>query len=215
MTLGKNRPEKLVIRGGVPINGANDNASEFEALLRPHLDGLFRLAFRFTGTEDRAEDLVQDVLIKLFPKVAQLKEVDNLRPWLARVLYRHFINDTKKYIRSRVKLAADLSAGGALDDQLLDDPADTAPGPAEQMESEQGRSELLVAWEQLSPDHRVVLSLHDVEEYTAQEVGEMLDCPVGTIKSRLHRARERLKELLLVEPFDPESCVKDQKDMTR
>jgi len=215
VTQGKDRPGKLVRRGDVPINRANNNASEFEALLRPHLDSLFRLAFRFTGTEDRAEDLVQDVLIKLLPKVAQLREVDNLKPWLARVLYRHFINDTKKYIRSRVKLAGDLSAGSELEGDPIDDPADDAPGPAEHLEFERDRAELLVAWEQLSPDHRVVLTLHDVEEYTAQEVGEMLDCPVGTIKSRLHRARERLKELLLMEPFDPEGCVKDQRDMTR
>lgn len=159
--------------------------------------------------------MVQDVLIKLYPKVAQLREVDNLRPWLARVLYRHFINDTKKYIRSRVKLAADLNVSSGQDDDLLDDPADSGPGPAEFLEFEQGRAELLAAWEQLNPDHRAVLALHDVEEYTAQEVGEMLDCPVGTIKSRLHRARERLKELLLMEPFDAESCVSSQKDVVR
>jgi len=140
--------------------------------------------------------------------------VDNLRPWLARVLYRHFINDTRKYIRSRVKLAADLTTSSGLDGELLDDPVDTGPGPAEQLEIDQGRAELLVAWEQLSPDHRAILALHDVEEYTAQEVGEMLDCPVGTVKSRVHRARERLKELLL-EPFDPENCVSSQKDIMR
>lgn len=141
--------------------------------------------------------------------------MDNLKPWLARVLYRHFINDTKKYLRSRVKLAGDLGMSSGQEDDPLDDPVDEAPGPAENLEFEQGRAELLAAWEQLNPDHRVVLALHDVEEYTAQELGEMLDCPVGTIKSRLHRARERLKELLSMEPFDPESCVKGQKDMTR
>jgi RNA polymerase sigma factor (sigma-70 family) len=156
--------------------------------------------------------LVQDVLIKLLPKVAQLKAVDNLRPWLARVLYRHFINDTKKYIRSRVKLAADLGTVSGQDGGLLGDRADTAPGPAENMEFEQSRAELLVAWDQLSPDHRAVLALHDVEEYTAQELGEMLDCPVGTIKSRLHRARERLKDLLTMEPFDAGNCVSSHKD---
>ena len=131
------------------------------------------------------------------------------------MLYRHFINDTKKYLRSRVRLAGDLNVSSGQEDDPINDPADDAPGPAEHLEVEQGRAELLAAWEQLSPDHRVVLTLHDVEEYTAQELGEMLDCPVGTIKSRLHRARERLKELLSMEPFDPESCVKDQKDMTR
>ena len=88
-----------------------------------------------------------------------------------------------------------------------------APGPVEQLESEQSRTELLEAWEKLSEDHRIVLTLHDVEEYTAQEVGEMLDCPVGTIKSRLHRARERLKELLLMEPFSAGSCVSSEKDI--
>jgi RNA polymerase sigma factor (sigma-70 family) len=142
-----------------------------------------------------------------------LKEVDNLRPWLARVLYRHFINDTKKYIRSRVKLAADLGTSGVQDGSLLDDRADTRPGPDEHLELEQGREELLAAWDQLSPDHRAVLALHDVEEYTAQELGEMLNCPVGTVKSRLHRARERLKDLLSMEPFDAENCVSSQKDI--
>lgn len=179
------------------------------------MDSLFRLAFRFTGAEDRAEDLVQDVLIKLFPKTAQLREVENLRPWLARVLYRHFLNDTKKYVRSRVKLAADLITGSDQDDDPLGDAADTGPGPVEHLEFEQSRSELLAAWEQLSLDHRVVLALHDVEEYTAPELGEMLDCPVGTIKSRLHRARERLKELLSMEPFDAESCVSKHKGGVR
>ena len=198
--------------GDVPINSANKDALEFEALLRPQLDSLFRLAFRFTGAEDRAEDLVQDVLIKLFPKTAQLREVENLRPWLARVLYRHFLNDTKKYIRSRVKLAADLDASGDQNSDLLGDIADTNPGPVEHLEYAQSRAELLSAWDQLSPDHRAVLALHDVEEYTAQELGEMLDCPVGTIKSRLHRARERLKELLSMEPFGAESCVSNSRD---
>lgn len=177
------------------------------------MGNLFNLAFRFTGTEDRAEDLVQDVLIKLLPKVAQLREVDNLRPWLARVLYRHFINDTKKYVRSRVKLAADLGMSRGPDHELLDNPADTDPGPIEYLESEQSRAELLAAWDQLSPDHRAVLALHDVEEYTAQELGKMLNCPVGTVKSRLHRARERLKDLLSMEPFDAGSCVSSQKDI--
>jgi RNA polymerase sigma factor (sigma-70 family) len=131
------------------------------------------------------------------------------------VLYRHFLNDTKKYIRSPVKLAADLNTASELDDDALGDPVDSDPGPVEQLEFEQSRAELLAAWDQLSPDHRVVLALHDVEEYTAQEVGEMLDCPVGTIKSRLHRARERLKDLLSMEPFDAESCVSSQKDIMR
>lgn len=198
--------------GGVPINSADKNASEFEALLRPQLDSLFRLAFRFTGAEDRAEDLVQDVLIKLFPKTAQLREVENLRPWLARVLYRHFLNDTKKYVRSRVRLAADMNTNAGEGGDLVGDMADTGPGPVEHLQYAQSRAELLAAWEQLSPDHRIVLALHDVEEYTAQELGEMLDCPVGTVKSRLHRARERLKELLSMEPFGAESCVNNHED---
>src|SRR5260370_16885754 len=71
---------------------ARPAALNFEDLLRPQVEYLYRLAWRFTGSVADAEDLVQDVLIKLFPRTKQLLEIERLRPWLAPVLYHPYID---------------------------------------------------------------------------------------------------------------------------
>src|SRR5947209_19904760 len=86
----------------------------FEDLLRPQVEYLFRLAWRFTGSVADAEDLVQDVLLKLYPRTRQLVDIEQLRPWLARVLYREYVDLVRRRARSPIAdLAAD--AGGEAD----------------------------------------------------------------------------------------------------
>ena len=67
----------------------------FEDLLRPQVEYLYRLAWRFTGSVADAEDLIQDVLIKLFPRTQELLEIERLRPWLARVLYNQYVDSVR------------------------------------------------------------------------------------------------------------------------
>src|SRR5438477_7122196 len=64
--------------------------ADFERLLRPHLDHLYKLAYRFTGSADRAEDLIQDLLVRIYPRIAELARIEQPRPWLVRVMYRMF-----------------------------------------------------------------------------------------------------------------------------
>jgi RNA polymerase sigma-70 factor (ECF subfamily) len=172
-----------------------DLPSTFETLVRPHLKSLFRVAFRFTGSREDAEDLIQELLAKLYPRREELLEIERLRPWLTRVMYRIFIDNKRRYARSPVHLAV---SNGSDEDN---------PGPLEGVASEEATPEehteqavtsrqLVTAVERLSEDHRNVLSLHDVEGYTLEEMQMILDCPIGTLKSRLHRARARLRELL-------------------
>ncbi|MFQ5488882.1 MAG: RNA polymerase sigma factor, partial [Gammaproteobacteria bacterium] len=71
--------------------------AHFERLLRPHLEQLYRLAYRFTGNATDAEDLVQDLLIKIYPRREELKQVEKLRPWLARVMYNLFIDHKRRH----------------------------------------------------------------------------------------------------------------------
>jgi RNA polymerase sigma factor (sigma-70 family) len=170
-------------------------AAGFEALVRPHLKPLYRVAYRMTGRHEDAEDLIQELLTKLYPRREELIGVDRLRPWLIRVMYRLFIDNHRRQSRSPVHLAVDSGA-----DPEMADPIDNIPAqdgdPETATDEATSTRLLLLAVDLLSEDHRSVLSLHDIEGYTLEEMQIMLDCPIGTLKSRLHRARARLRTLL-------------------
>lgn len=171
------------------------DAPAFDALVRPHLPSLYRVAYRFTGNREDAEDLIQELLTKLYPRREELSGIDRLRPWLTRVMYRIFIDNKRRHSRSPVHLA--VSNGSDEDNPApLDGIAGNEATPEEHTEQAVTTRRLLAAVERLSEDHRNVLSLHDLEGYTLEEMQMILDCPVGTLKSRLHRARARLRELL-------------------
>jgi RNA polymerase sigma-70 factor (ECF subfamily) len=181
------------------VSRATGDAAEFERLMREHVPALYRSAYRWTGAVDRAEDLVQQLLLRLYPRLAELRELDRVRPWALRVMYRIFVDELRRERASPVQFGAELPAdSGALsaEDEAWLDPG---PGPAELAEQELTQERLVRAWERLGEEHRAVLSLHDIEDYTLPELAEIMDIPLGTLKSRLHRARARLRELLAAE----------------
>lgn len=161
----------------------------FDTLLLSHMDQLYRLAYRFCGNRDDAEDLVQDVLIKLYPRGEELLKIEQLGPWLARTLYNHFVDNVRRYQRNPVQLV-DSNDASSLDRGGLEDSPDHVFAREQQLE----RLQILV--NQLNPEQRSLLALHDMEGYTLPELVKMLDTPLGTLKSRLFRARNRLKELV-------------------
>ncbi len=171
----------------------------FEALLEPHVGYLFRLAYHFSGNRDDAEDLVQDLLAKLYPRAAELRELEQLRPWLARVLYRMYIDRCRSVARSPVvRPLAD-----ATDADQCTHPA---PGPEAAAENDDLQQRLTHALGRLNADQRAVVILHDIEGYTLVELQDVLGVPLGTLKSRLNRAHAQLRQQLetgpkSVEPF--------------
>ncbi|PIP43756.1 MAG: RNA polymerase sigma factor [Deltaproteobacteria bacterium CG_4_10_14_3_um_filter_60_8] len=173
--------------------------SRFEALLRPYLQPLFRTAFRFAGNVADAEDLVQDVLVKLYAKRQDLDKIEKLQPWLMKVLFRTFVDRKRKRDRAPVILAA---LGGRDGHEYADFfealPSDR-PGPAATVEAMFTQQRLHLALAALNEDQRTLCVLHDMEGYTLHELEDILDTPIGTLKSRLHRARARLRGLLLAE----------------
>ncbi len=169
---------------------------QFEALLQPHLQQLYKLAYRFAGQRADAEDLVQDVVVKLYPRLQEMQKIEKLSPWLARVLYRHFVDRVRSKQRSPLYLVTD-------DETELDEHYDETPDPAGNTENALLQSRLQDALSQLNEDQRALMILHDVEGYTLNEIHTMHDVSIGTLKSRLNRARTRLRKLLNnMEPFD-------------
>jgi len=164
----------------------------FESLLRPHLDRLYRLAFRLAGRKDEAEDLFQDVLIKVYPRLDDLIDIDEPGSWLCRIMYNHFIDNRRRYARQRLVAVAEgqLPEGRGIEQM---------PGELDPERDAERRDDIMrlhAALAALSDEHRLVVLLHDAEGYTLQEIQELTSTPIGTVKSRLHRARARLREIL-------------------
>lgn len=164
----------------------------FEALLGPHLPKLYRLAYRLTGSVADAEDLLQDVLVKLFERESELAAIDALFPWAARVLHNLFIDRARSLARRRM---ASLGAAEA-DRAHIEEMLGTVASPEAALATAVDIRAVSGAVAELPIEQRTVLLMHDGEGYQLQEIQEITGIPLGTVKSRLHRARQRLRELL-------------------
>ena len=165
--------------------------TSFDALIKPHLDRLYRLSFRLAGNKAEAEDLFQDVLTKIFPRLDELIEIEEPGSWLCRIMYNHFIDNRRRYARQRLVSVSE--------DRLPGKSVEELPGnldPVADAERLDNIMRLQRAFSELSEDHRLVVLLHDSEGYKLTEIQDVTGTPVGTLKSRLHRARARLREIL-------------------
>lgn len=171
-----------------------DDKQAFERLVRPHFDRLYRLAWRLAGSKPEAEDLFQELLIKAFGKVDDLVGLDNPGTWLCRVMYNLFIDERRRFARQRVHLVAESELAGDGLAGLPESPDSYGPlYDNQRLDKIRGLEHALA---QLSDEHRLVVLLHDSEGYKLAEINEITGIPVGTVKSRLHRARARLREIL-------------------
>jgi RNA polymerase sigma-70 factor (ECF subfamily) len=168
-----------------------DNNLAFERLVRPHFDRLYRLAWRLAGSKSEAEDLFQELLIKAYGKIEDLANIEQPGPWLCRVMYNLFIDEQRRFTRHRMRIVDE----GQLGPEGIENSAGTDDPVANNEQIEQ-ILRLENALAQLSDEHRIVVLLHDTEGYKLTEIQELTGTPVGTIKSRLHRARARLREIL-------------------
>jgi len=169
------------------------STDRFEHLIRPNIDPMYRFAFRLCGSRDGAEELVQSFLARLHTKVDQLEEIDKLTPWLCRGLYNLYVDGFR-----RQSLENDLFCY----DQAIDESSDDTDTTFIEATHSELSSRLRKALQGLNDDQRIVVMLHHAEGYTLEELSTILDVPLGTLKSRLHRALGELKKSFSMEPFD-------------
>ena len=166
-----------------------DSHAKFEKLVSPHFNNLYKLAYRLTRQRDNAEDLVQDLLLKVYHRRQEMQGIEKLAAWLSRVLYRLFIDQYRQQQRSPINLMSD-------ENVIYNTHASNMAGPSEVANAELSHELINAALAQLSVDRRTLIMLHDVEGYNLQEINEITDIPVGTIKSRLSRARNKLRKII-------------------
>jgi len=171
-----------------------DREARFEREVTPLMSQLYPAAMRMTRNPSDAEDLVQETLAKAYAAFHQFRPGTNLRAWLHRILANTFINSYRKKKREPVQdLGADLQDewhGGG--DPLLP-PARSAEAEALEKLTD---SDILQALRELPTEFRAAIYLADIEGYPYREIAEIMDTPIGTVMSRIHRGRARLRERL-------------------
>ena len=170
-----------------------DDRQRFDALLRPQLPILYRMAYRLTGNRADSEDLLQDLITKLCRKPDQVLALEEPLTWLKRALYNQFV-DSYRRARLRPELFSDVGFEGEPD--LAETSVSPEAGPRARLEQTQLHTTLMRAVDSLGDNQRALVLLHDVEGMTLGELEHILDEPIGTLKSRLHRARKTLRDLL-------------------
>ena len=159
---------------------------EFEAEALPHLDELYRTAVRLLGGDrTEAQDLVQDVFAQAWKSFDRYEPGTNCRAWLYRIL----INKARHYLRARyTRKVIPLSEGSGGVPEVS---GGLVPVPERISDRE-----VLNALDRLSAEHREIVLLADVQEFSYKEIAEILEVPVGTVMSRLSRGRAVLREAL-------------------
>lgn len=179
----------------------------FSTLVRPHLQALYRLAYRFTGRQHEAEDLLQELLTRLYTRPERLNGIESLRPWLARALYNLYVDERRRLARSPIGYLRSTAADGTAEEDTFPVRSDKSTDLNFSTEMAHMRQHLGELVQQLPQEQREVVILHDVEGYELQEAAEILGVALGTVKSRLHRGHERLREWLRQRNLSPATVV--------
>ena len=169
---------------------SDDQRRAFEAEALPHLDTVYRVALRLAGSESQADDLTQETMLRAFRSWHQFKSGTNVRAWLLTILRHTFINEYRRTRRAGVTLdvseveefrvfpdVQEADPEGRFFDQIVDD-------------------EVLRAIDALPEEFREALVLSDVEDLSYAQIAKVLEVPIGTVKSRLFRARRALQKQL-------------------
>lgn len=169
---------------------AGDN-SAWEDLLKTHTRKVYNLCYRFTGRSSEAEDLTQEVFIKIFQTLRSYDEAQGGFPtWLSRVARNHLVDHYRRTKKDRVT--------SSLDDEVaqVEEKHNPAGDPMAGVESRERRERIQTALDALSPDMREAVILRDFQDLDYQEIAQVLGVPEGTVKSRINRGRLELARLL-------------------
>jgi len=178
------------------MNTAEAGASptEYEQVVRPHLNYLYALAVRLTGNRTAAEDLVQDTLLRAFRSFAGLRNRERPRLWLTRVLTAAFY-DRARVTHDQETLSVD--EGFDLFDKIVEeDPFPYSDRVHLDFLDLFDDAKLIEVLQGLHPSHRTALILAYVYGYKAREIAEITGTPIGTVLTRLHRGRKQLEREL-------------------
>lgn len=171
------------------------DAESFGLLVRKYQDRLFNTVLHVAGSREEAEDVVQEAFVQAFLKLASFHQQSAFYTWLYRVAFNIAISRRRRH-KVEVSVEQHRETAGV-------EPLEDGEAPEERILREE-RAELVAsALKQLSDEHRAILVLREMEGCCYETISEILDLPVGTVRSRLHRARLQLRDELKTVMVDP------------
>jgi len=156
----------------------------------PHMDMLYHFALRTTGNADDAKDLLQDTFLKAYRFIDKYERGTNAKAWLFRIMKNSFINTYRKHSREPEQVDY-----AAIEEyyELVRDQSGDGNDLRKNFYNDLLGDEVVTAMESITEEFRTIIILSDLEGLTYEEIAEMLDIPLGTVRSRLHRARKHLQ----------------------
>ncbi|OPX92642.1 MAG: ECF RNA polymerase sigma factor SigW [Pelotomaculum sp. PtaB.Bin104] len=169
-----------------------NDISAFEELLRIHQNRIYSICLRFSGNRDDAQDLAQDAFIRAYRAIGSFRNEADFGTWLHRIAVNVCLNSRRK--NGGVQPVSldetyQSESGGEVRHEVASEEGD----PLQALEEKEFNSLVRKALNGLSDEHRTVLVLREIEGYSYEEVSRMLGCSLGTVKSRLSRAREVMR----------------------
>jgi RNA polymerase sigma-70 factor (ECF subfamily) len=162
----------------------------FGELVRRYQDRLYNTVYRLVGHPEDAQDVVQDTFLNAYQSLNNFKQESQLFTWLYRIAINTAISHKRKH---RNVLSIDAGRNGEGGMEPFDGSVTSRPGHA--MERAEEERSVQDALNRLSSEHRIVLILKDMEDLKYEEIADILDVPIGTVRSRLHRARQELRDV--------------------
>jgi RNA polymerase sigma-70 factor (ECF subfamily) len=163
------------------------DADAFETLVRRHERKIFNLLYRWLGDYDEAAEVAQEVFLAAFRAIKRFRGDSSFATWLYRIGVNHAKNRQKSLQVARQRRQAR---------EISDPPSDPASDPVEGVEQRERHELVQRGLNELDADAALLILLHDLQEFRYEEIAESLDIPLGTVKSRLHRARQALRAKL-------------------
>ena len=166
----------------------------FEDLVLTYQDRIYNLSYQLTGNHADAQDLAQEVFIRAYKGLDKFRQEAELGTWLHRITVNLFLNLRRKISRNpTVSLDAPLATE---DGEVMREVAATEGDPEEAIAELELRTVIQTALRQLPPEYQAVLVLREMQGYSYDEIASQLDCPPGTVKSRLNRARQAMRKIM-------------------
>lgn len=166
----------------------------FEELVARYEKRVYNLCYRMSGNADDAGDLTQEAFVRVYAALPNFRGQSSFATWLYRIATNICLDELRR--RGREPARSLDQPAPAEDGRLMPQTADPAAGPPEEIERAELRAAVLGGIAALQPDHRAVLVLRDLQGLSYEEIAAALGCSLGTVKSRLNRARLALKERL-------------------
>lgn len=186
---------------------ASGSRSEFEGLFNRSYQRAYNLAYRLTSNESDAEDLTQDAFVRAWAAFDRYDRKHSFDVWLLKILSNLAIDRWRRQTLVRTHSLDQTYRNNGSEIQLGSLVADRSPGPEQQVILRAQGEQIEEALSMLPDNYRTAIILTDIEEWTYEEVAAKMRCPVGTVRSRLHRGRQLLRRHLCVmqagEPFLP------------